>query len=66
MKATYTIVIENGHRIVREFSKREAITAVVEALFGSDKAQEFNNWVDTTIADGTFRADGFYIHKIRA
>lgn len=62
--ATYTIVIEKGYKIVREFNKAETIIEVIEKIFGTEEANAVRNWIKTTVTDGTYRNTEFYIHRI--
>lgn len=58
----YTVVIEKPCRIVREFSKQETVTEVIEKIFGSEKANDVSDWIGTTFTDSTYRDNEFYIH----
>lgn len=63
MKHSYTIIIERGCRVVREFDKPEAIIEAVEKLFGLEMAEDAKQWLDRTI-EGSYRNNGLRIHKI--
>ena len=61
---TYTVIIEQGFRIVREFAKPETVIDIAAALFGEETASEVEKWLGCTI-EGTYsNKKGLRIYKI--
>jgi len=61
----FTLVIENGFRISRDYFSKEMLLMAIKTLFGVEKANNVDDWIGTAITDGTYRDDGFYVHYIR-
>lgn len=62
-KTTYTVIVEQGFRIVREFTNPETVVEVAEKLFGVDIADDVKTWFGRTI-EGTYSNSGLKIYKI--
>lgn len=61
---TYTLVIENGYKIVKEFNSKQAIVEAIKAVFGTQKANTVKNWAAAAFTDDTYRDEKFYIHYL--
>lgn len=62
-KTSYTVIVEQGFRVVREFEKPETVVDVAEKLFGAEVADDVKTWLGRTI-EGTYSHNGLRIHKI--
>ena len=63
-KSIYTLVITTPTTIIREFEKKETITDIISAIFGTEKSNNVTQWLNTLTSDSTYKDNEFYIHYI--
>ena len=61
-ETTYTIVIEDGYRLVADFHYPDIVVMTIGKIFGKEKADSVKEWIATAHDDCTYKDDNFYIH----